>query len=85
MRQKHPKHPANSGRPHPPVLFIFENIERVDLALIFFSSLLVLLWQIFRGTGFPNQFFGDSWVVGFWRGRPWLAGNWIGVTSSDAG
>jgi len=40
MRQKHPKHPANSGRPHPPVLFIFENIERVDLALIFFSSLL---------------------------------------------
>jgi len=45
MRQKHPKHPANSGRPHPPVLFIFENIERVDLALIFFSSLLVLLSQ----------------------------------------
>jgi len=46
MRQKHPKHPANSGRPHPPVLFIFENIERVDLALIFFSSLLVLQWLV---------------------------------------
>jgi putative tryptophan/tyrosine transport system substrate-binding protein len=26
------------------------------------------------GWGFPNQFFCDSWVVGFWRGRPWLAG-----------
>jgi hypothetical protein len=30
---------------------------------------LALLWQILRGTGFPNQFFCDSWVVGFWRGR----------------
>src|SRR6476469_1439285 len=28
---------------------------------------LALLWQIFNGTGFPNQFFNDSWVVGFWR------------------
>ncbi len=28
---------------------------------------LALLWQIFSGTGFPNQFFNDSWVVGFWR------------------
>ena len=26
-----------------------------------------LLWQILSGTGFPNQFFNDSWVVGFWR------------------
>ena len=26
--------------------------------------------------GFPNQFFCGSWVVGFWRGRPWLAGRW---------
>src|SRR5262249_36231404 len=24
-----------------------------------------LLWQILSGTGFPNQFFCDSWVVGF--------------------
>ena len=31
---------------------------------------LALLWQIFGGAGFPNQFFCDSWVVGFWRGRP---------------
>jgi hypothetical protein len=28
---------------------------------------LALLWQILIGTGFPNQFFNDSWVVGFWR------------------
>ena len=31
---------------------------------------LALLWQIFSGTGFPNQFFDDSWVVGFLEGRP---------------
>jgi len=31
---------------------------------------LALLWQILSGAGFPNQFFCDSWVVGFWRGRP---------------
>src|SRR6201987_2349969 len=29
--------------------------------------ILALLWQIFSGTGFPNHFFCDSWVVGFWR------------------
>ena len=28
---------------------------------------LALLWQILSGLGFPNQFFCDSWVVGFWR------------------
>src|SRR5258708_37640193 len=28
---------------------------------------LALLWQILSGRGFPNQFFNDSWVVGFWR------------------
>jgi hypothetical protein len=28
---------------------------------------LALLWQILSGTGFPNHFFCDSWVVGFWR------------------
>jgi hypothetical protein len=38
------------------------------------------LWQ-----DFPNQFFCDSWVVGFWRGRPWLAGRWIGKTSLNVG
>ncbi len=31
------------------------------------SGWLALLWQIFSMTGFPNQFFDDSWVVGFWR------------------
>src|SRR5262245_50269855 len=29
------------------------------------ARLLALLWQILSGTGFPNQFFCDSWVVGF--------------------
>src|SRR6516162_7359156 len=29
---------------------------------------LALLWQIFRGTGFPNHFFCDSWVVGLLEG-----------------
>src|ERR1700704_3067741 len=28
---------------------------------------VTLLWQILSGAGFPNQFFNDSWVVGFWR------------------
>jgi hypothetical protein len=28
---------------------------------------LSLLWEILSGAGFPNQFFNDSWVVGFWR------------------
>src|SRR5499426_2259820 len=46
---------------------------------------LALLWQILSGTGFPNQFFCDSWVVGFWRGRPWLAGCRIGKTSLNVG
>src|SRR5947209_8998061 len=45
---------------------------------------LALLWQILSGAGFPNQFFCDSWVVGFWRGRPWLAGRRIGRRSLDA-
>jgi uncharacterized protein (TIGR03032 family) len=46
---------------------------------------LALLWQILSSAGFPNQFFNDSWVVGFWRGRPWLARRWIGRTSLDVG
>src|SRR5215467_12615250 len=46
---------------------------------------LTLLWQILSEAGFPNQFFNDSWVVGFWRGRPWLAGRWIGKKSLDVG
>jgi transposase len=33
---------------------------------------LALLWQIFEGAGFPNQFFCDSWVVGILEGRPWI-------------
>ena len=47
-------------------------------------SSLALLWQIVIGAGFPNQFFGDLWVVGFWRGRPWLAGHRTGRGSSNA-
>src|SRR5215510_4300874 len=46
---------------------------------------LALLWQILSSTGFPNHFFCDSWVVGFWRGRPWLAGHRIGKTSLAIG
>src|SRR5581483_8332063 len=46
---------------------------------------LALLWQIFSYPGFPNQFFCDSWVVGFWRSRPWLAGHWIGRQSLGGG
>ena len=26
--------------------------------------------RLLAGTGFPNHFFCNSWVVGFWRGRP---------------
>src|SRR5260221_14218870 len=33
----------------------------------FEQTRLALLWQILSGRGFPNQFFNDSWVVGFWR------------------
>jgi hypothetical protein len=33
----------------------------------YWTGRLALLWQIFSMTGFPNQFFDDSWVVGFWR------------------
>src|SRR5215510_9595365 len=46
---------------------------------------LALLWQILSSTGFPNHFFCDSWVVGFWRGRLWLAGYRIGKASLDVG
>src|SRR4029434_2129022 len=46
---------------------------------------LALLWQILSGAGFPNQFFNDSWMVGFWRGRPWLARRWSGKASSHVG
>ena len=44
-------------------------IRRVaaDFMLNLIAYNLTLLWQIFSGTGFPNQFFNDSWVVGFWR------------------
>jgi hypothetical protein len=48
-------------------------------------SRLALLWQILSSAGFPNQFFNDSWMVGFWRGRRWLAGRWIGKKSLDVG
>ena len=31
------------------------------------AARLALLWQILSDAGFPNQFFCDSWAVGFWR------------------
>jgi hypothetical protein len=37
---------------------------------------LALLWQILSGMGFPNQFFNDSWLVGF-------RGPTMGVRTSD--
>ncbi len=46
---------------------------------------LALLWQIVIGSGFPNHFFCDSWVVGFWRGRPWFTGHWTGRPSLAGG
>jgi hypothetical protein len=46
---------------------------------------LALLWQILSGTGFINQFFCDSWAVGFWGAdHGWQAGRWIGKKSLDA-
>ena len=33
---------------------------------------LALLWQILSDAGFPNQFFCDSWAVGFWRADQWF-------------
>ena len=36
------------------------------------EQLLALLWQIFEGAGFPNQFFCDLWEVGILEGRPWI-------------
>src|SRR6202521_5486403 len=38
-----------------------------DAKIIAGGQSLALLWQILSGTGFPNHFFCDSWVVGFWR------------------
>ena len=34
-------------------------------------GLLALLWQIFSGTGFPNQFFNDFMGGRLLEGRPW--------------
>src|SRR5262249_29698296 len=36
-----------------------------SVSICILGGLLALLWQILSGTGFPNQFFCDSWVVGF--------------------
>ena len=46
---------------------------------------LTLLWQIIRGTGFPNQIFSDSWVVGLMEGRPWRARGQVGNASLGDG
>jgi hypothetical protein len=58
-----------------------ENGAIIDFELVYAE--LALLWQILSGTGFPNHFFCDSWVIGFWRDRPWLARRWIGRKSFD--
>src|SRR5271167_3953052 len=46
-------------------------LDRASLILSEKSeSALALLWQLFAllaRLGFTNQFFNDSWVVGFWR------------------
>src|SRR6266513_1637139 len=41
------------------------------------TVMLALLWEILSGVGFPNQFFCDSWVVGF------LEGPTMGSRTSD--
>src|SRR5947199_3650672 len=45
------------------------------------SDGLALLWQIFGSAGFRNQFFSDSWMVGFIEGRPWRTRGWVGKSS----
>ena len=40
----------------------------------------------FERYGIPKSvFLLLTWVVGFWRGRPWLARRWIGKKSLDVG
>src|SRR5262249_50446513 len=68
------------AEPRQPNVMHGASIASVDL----WVHSLALLWQIFSGVGFPNQFFCDSWVVGFWRGRPSWAGPRIGRKSLDA-
>ena len=60
---------ARETRTHGNV-FVLHELDRCDVDTG--AKGLALLWQIFSGAGFPNHFFCDSWVVGFWRGRPWL-------------
>jgi hypothetical protein len=43
---------------------------------------LALLWQILQTRGFPNRWFGDSWLIGFWRADQWM---WTGRRISIAG
>src|SRR5262249_50116250 len=53
--------------------------------LPWWHRVLALLWQIFSGAGFPNQFFSDSWVVGLMEGRPWRTRGWVGKASLGGG
>jgi bifunctional non-homologous end joining protein LigD len=55
--------------PHPGIV-LNEHYEGDGEIVFAHACKLALLWQIFSGTGFPNQFFDDSWVVGFLEGRP---------------
>ena len=50
-----------------------------------YCTRLALLWQIIRGTGFPNQIFSDSWVVGLMEGRPWRTRGQVGNASLGDG
>ena len=43
---------------------------------------LALLWQIPHTRGFPNRWFGDSCLIGFWRADQWT---WTGKRISSAG
>src|ERR1700733_3654424 len=61
--------PGQSGwrRLHCALFVVWSHQSQVHGGGHFYHLRLALLWQIFGGTGFPNQFFNDSWVVGFWR------------------
>ena len=49
-------------------MLLSRNLGMLSIAAIFgFSTTLADFWRLIGETGFPNQIFNDSWVVGFWR------------------
>jgi hypothetical protein len=43
-------------------------VRWVAAALVFFAEhYFGRIWRLIGETGFPNQIFNDSWMVGFWR------------------